>query len=89
MLHSHCEGSGIDQVDLLAALRRSKMQSHGGSNDKWTTMNFDEKSRVSSNVGSMEEDLIAQRLPGQPSEAKFKQYAGYINVDSSKGRSLF
>ncbi|WOG84650.1 hypothetical protein DCAR_0103834 [Daucus carota subsp. sativus] len=89
MLHGHCHGSQNDQVGLLAALRRSKMQSRDGSSDKWTTMMFDETSRVSSNAGTMEEDFITQGLPGQPSEAKFKQYAGYVNVDSSKGRSLF
>lgn len=91
MFHGHSYCSGKDQVGLLTALRRSKMQSHGGSNDndKWTTMIFNEESRASLIVGTMEDYLIAEGRPGQPSEAKFKQYAGYINVDSSKGRSLF
>ncbi|KAA8536173.1 hypothetical protein F0562_028651 [Nyssa sinensis] len=37
----------------------------------------------------MEDDLIEGGLPGQPSGVMFKQYAGYITVDKSKGRSLF
>ncbi|KAL3641159.1 Serine carboxypeptidase-like 42 [Castilleja foliolosa] len=34
-----------------------------------------------------EEDLVV-KLPGQPA-VKFRQYAGYVNVDVEKGRSLF
>ncbi|KAJ0493903.1 putative carboxypeptidase D [Helianthus annuus] len=39
----------------------------------------------------MEDDYIHGGLPGQPlsKESKFKQYSGYINVDSLNGRSLF
>ncbi|CAL5333693.1 unnamed protein product [Camellia sinensis] len=40
-------------------------------------------------VGKMENDEIEGGLPGQPTEVMFKQYAGYVNVDESKGRSLF
>ncbi|KAL9840562.1 Serine carboxypeptidase-like 43 [Arabidopsis thaliana] len=37
--------------------------------------------------GYPEEDLVA-RLPGQPNVG-FRQYAGYVDVDSANGRSLF
>ncbi|KAJ4896943.1 Serine carboxypeptidase-like 42 [Raphanus sativus] len=37
--------------------------------------------------GFPEEDLVV-RLPGQP-KVGFRQYAGYVNVDSKNGRSLF
>ena len=40
-------------------------------------------------LGRWEDDLINESgLPGQPSSfswSKFKQYAGYVNVDESKG----
>eukprot|EP01018_Ginkgo_biloba_P005865 Gb_20820 [translate_table: standard] len=38
--------------------------------------------------GSQESDLITA-LPGQPPNVGFKQYSGYITVDSSHGRALF
>ncbi|EOA32143.1 hypothetical protein CARUB_v10015394mg [Capsella rubella] len=37
--------------------------------------------------GYPEDDLVA-RLPGQP-KVGFRQFAGYVNVDSENGRSLF
>jgi len=37
--------------------------------------------------GYPEEDLVA-RLPGQPNVG-FRQFAGYVDVDSENGRSLF
>ncbi|KAK6115008.1 hypothetical protein DH2020_007277 [Rehmannia glutinosa] len=37
--------------------------------------------------GFPEEDLVV-KLPGQP-VVKFRQYAGYVDVDEKKGRSLF
>ncbi|GLJ25039.1 hypothetical protein SUGI_0479230 [Cryptomeria japonica] len=37
--------------------------------------------------GGPSDDLV-QRLPGQPS-VKFKQYAGYVDVDEKAGRALF
>ncbi|XP_073122275.1 serine carboxypeptidase-like 42 isoform X1 [Henckelia pumila] len=37
--------------------------------------------------GFPEEDLVV-KLPGQP-VVKFRQYAGYVDVDVTKGRSLF
>ncbi|KAF2597805.1 hypothetical protein F2Q68_00009130 [Brassica cretica] len=46
---------------------------------QWFGCNFAE--------GYPEEDLVA-RLPGQP-KVLFRQYAGYVDVDSETGRSLF
>ncbi|CAA0831665.1 Serine carboxypeptidase-like 42 [Striga hermonthica] len=40
-----------------------------------------------SGYGFPEEDLVA-RLPGQP-PATFRQFAGYVDVDVERGRSLF
>jgi len=40
-------------------------------------------------VGKMEDDLIQGGLPGQPFKSNFNQYAGYVTVDQSKGRTLF
>ncbi|CAA2976487.1 serine carboxypeptidase-like 42 [Olea europaea subsp. europaea] len=42
---------------------------------------------VGGGYGFPEEDLVV-KLPGQP-EVKFRQYAGYIDVDLKAGRSLF
>eukprot|EP01018_Ginkgo_biloba_P005911 Gb_10668 [translate_table: standard] len=39
-------------------------------------------------VHSHNADLI-EALPGQPPNVGFKQYSGYVTVDSSKGRALF
>ncbi|KAJ0246206.1 hypothetical protein HA466_0177650 [Hirschfeldia incana] len=46
---------------------------------QWFGCNFAE--------GYPEEDLVV-RLPGQP-KVLFRQYAGYVDVDSERGRSLF
>eukprot|EP01018_Ginkgo_biloba_P005762 Gb_28724 [translate_table: standard] len=37
---------------------------------------------------SQENDLI-KALPGQPTNVEFRQYSGYVTVDSSSGRGLF
>ncbi|CAA2968717.1 serine carboxypeptidase-like 42 [Olea europaea subsp. europaea] len=42
---------------------------------------------VGGSYGFPEEDLVV-KLPGQP-EVKFRQYAGYVDVDLKAGRSLF
>lgn len=42
---------------------------------------------VGGGYGFPVEDLVV-KLPGQP-EVKFRQYAGYVNVDLKAGRSLF
>ncbi|XP_011101717.1 serine carboxypeptidase-like 42 [Sesamum indicum] len=42
---------------------------------------------VGSGYGFPEEDLVT-KLPGQP-VVKFRQYAGYVDVDVKNGRSLF
>ncbi|CAI9786328.1 unnamed protein product [Fraxinus pennsylvanica] len=44
---------------------------------------------MASDLGNMAYDMIKGGLPGQPLGVKFKQYAGYVNVDEKKGRSLF
>ncbi|GER26127.1 serine carboxypeptidase, partial [Striga asiatica] len=38
--------------------------------------------------GLKEKDLV-ESLPGQPSKARFKQYAGYVTVDQKAGRAFF
>lgn len=42
---------------------------------------------VGGGYGFSEEDLVV-KLPGQP-PVKFRQYAGYVDVDVKNGRSLF
>ncbi|KAL2461928.1 Serine carboxypeptidase-like 41 [Abeliophyllum distichum] len=42
---------------------------------------------LGSGYGFLEEDLVV-KLQGQP-EVKFRQYAGYLDVDLKAGRSLF
>ncbi|KAK4378416.1 hypothetical protein RND71_000278 [Anisodus tanguticus] len=82
-----------NQASTLMSFRRSKMRSRTTSEDKtWTeenlVLNSVEEEQV--HVGNMEDDLIKGGLPGQPiSNVKFKQYAGYVNVDEKNGRSLF
>ncbi|KAK2991488.1 hypothetical protein RJ640_016523, partial [Escallonia rubra] len=92
LLNMLCNGLGhglrIDQAGSLRTLRRAKMHGGGGFGDeKWTGMGWDVKTTL--NVGKMEDDLIEKGLPGQPPGVVFKQYAGYVDVDESKGRSLF
>jgi Serine carboxypeptidase len=40
------------------------------------------------NVGGFPEEDLVVGLPGQP-KAKFRQFAGYVDVDVKSGRSLF
>ncbi|KAL2512164.1 Serine carboxypeptidase-like 40 [Abeliophyllum distichum] len=83
-------GLGTDQASSLMALRRLKMESRGMIDDeKWTEMSVNSYERMASDVGNMEYDMIKGGLPGQPLGKMFKQYAGYVNVDEKKGRSLF
>ncbi|CAH9133730.1 unnamed protein product [Cuscuta epithymum] len=35
------------------------------------------------------DDLVTDKLPGQPAEVGFKHYAGYVTVNKTNGRSLF
>nr|GLL47332.1 putative serine carboxypeptidase-like 23 isoform X2 [Ipomoea trifida] len=80
----------IDQARRIMWLRRAKMQVHHGIPVETDEPLSDEEMVSSfSDVGSMEDDLIQGGLPGQPSNVKFKQYAGYVNVDKMNGRSLF
>ncbi|KAL8156256.1 putative serine carboxypeptidase-like 23 [Apium graveolens] len=91
MLHGLNYGTAtVDEAGLLTAFRRTKMQSQGQYtvDEKWfNNMSFELEEETSTR--KMEDDLIKQGLPGQPFPVKFKQYAGYISVDKSTGRSLF
>lgn len=91
LLHglNYCTAT-IDQAGLLTAFRRAKMQSQGQYtvDEKWyNNMSFEVEEETTTR--KMEDDLIKEGLPGQPFPVKFKQYAGYISVDKSTGRSLF
>ncbi|XP_060168278.1 serine carboxypeptidase-like 26 isoform X1 [Lycium barbarum] len=82
-----------NQARTLMSWRRSKMRSRttNSEDETWSTENlvFDSVEEQQ-HVGNMEDDLIKGGLPGQPtSSVKFKQYAGYVNVDEKHGRSLF
>lgn len=91
MLHGLNYGAATtDQAGLLTAFRRNKMQSQGKYtiDEKWfDRMSFELDEETTSR--KMEDDLIKKGLPGQPFPVNFKQYAGYISVDKSTGRSLF
>ncbi|CAL5378755.1 unnamed protein product [Camellia sinensis] len=86
-------GYSVDQAGRLRALWRAKKQTQGPTlvNDKWVVPSLSvEESSSSYDVGKMEDDLIEGGLPGQClGSMMFKQYGGYVNVDSSKGQSLF
>ncbi|KAL7002789.1 hypothetical protein U1Q18_003946 [Sarracenia purpurea var. burkii] len=82
-------GSCIDQAGRLRALWRAKRLSRSPPDgDQWTARSSGGEI-VAFDGGNMEDDLIVGGLPGQPSGAVFKQYSGYVNVDESKGHSLF
>ncbi|CAL5377312.1 unnamed protein product [Camellia sinensis] len=86
-------GYSVDQAGRLRALWRAKKQTQGPTlvDDKWVVPSLSvEESSSSYDVGKMEDDLIEGGLPGQClGSMMFKQYGGYVNVDSSKGQSLF
>uniref|UniRef100_A0A5B7C9Z1 Putative serine carboxypeptidase-like 23 n=1 Tax=Davidia involucrata TaxID=16924 RepID=A0A5B7C9Z1_DAVIN len=92
LFHGHSHGSRIDQAGPLRAVRRARMraqtQSAPDGDDKWSVSSLGSEG-YSFDVGKMEDDLIEGGLPGQPSGVMFNQYAGYVTVDKSKGRSLF
>lgn len=79
-----------NQARRLMSWRRSKMRSRTTNSDEESSLVFDFDEEQVVHVGNMEDDLIKGGLPGQPtSNVKFKQYAGYVNVDEKNGRSLF
>ena len=87
-------GFGKDQASSLMSFRRAKRAARGTSADMevaFTEMSLEmeDGTKSSSDVGKMEDDLIKDGLPGQPSGVMFKQYAGYVNVDKVNGRNLF
>ncbi|XP_055815808.1 serine carboxypeptidase-like 26 isoform X2 [Solanum dulcamara] len=81
-----------NQARTLMSWRRLKIRSRTSNSTEENKLVFDsdiEEEQVV-HVGNMEDDLIKGGLPGQPkSNFKFKQYAGYVNVDEKNGRSLF
>ncbi|KAL7263800.1 hypothetical protein ACSBR1_001871 [Camellia fascicularis] len=82
-------GYPVNQAGRLRALWRDKKkqtdQNLDSSDDVWSSIG----GGGGGEVGKMENDEIKGGLPGQPTEVMFKQYAGYVNVDEFKGRSLF
>uniref|UniRef100_M1CFX6 Serine carboxypeptidase 1 n=1 Tax=Solanum tuberosum TaxID=4113 RepID=M1CFX6_SOLTU len=84
-----------NQARTLMSWRRSKIRSrmiNSYQDETWSTekLVFDSDEEEKLHVGNMEDDLIKDGLPGQPkTNVKFKQYAGYVNVDEKNGRSLF
>ncbi|CAL5333694.1 unnamed protein product [Camellia sinensis] len=83
-------GYPVDQAGRLRALWRDTKkqtdQNLDSSDDVWSSIGG---GGGGGEVGKMENDEIKGGLPGQPTEVMFKQYAGYVNVDEFKGRSLF
>ncbi|KAL1801886.1 hypothetical protein ACET3Z_030533 [Daucus carota] len=91
LLHSlgHATAT-VDQAGLLTALRRAKMQSqreHTFNENRFDNLSFEVDEENTDR--KMQDDLIKDGLPGQPFPVKFKQFAGYVSVDKSTGRSLF
>ncbi|GMP48362.1 hypothetical protein CsSME_00015740 [Camellia sinensis var. sinensis] len=82
-------GYPVDQAGRLRAFWRDTKkqtdQNLDSSDDVWSSIG----GGGGGEVGKMENDEIKGGLPGQPTEVMFKQYAGYVNVDEFKGRSLF
>lgn len=84
--------NAANQANILQELIKSKRTSAASEHDKsWEEM-FSTKSfspvSISAQHGSMKADKII-RLPGQPKDVDFDQYAGYVTVDPSHGRALF
>ncbi|KAI7734930.1 hypothetical protein M8C21_010366 [Ambrosia artemisiifolia] len=85
-------GSRANQAETLMEFRhsRNRVQVNTVIDDKMTEFGFNEM-KTDNNEKKMEDDYIHEGLPGQPLSkgSKFNQYAGYVNVDSFNGRSLF
>ncbi|XP_071715679.1 serine carboxypeptidase 24-like [Rutidosis leptorrhynchoides] len=92
MCLSQTHGLGINQAETLMAFRRSRnrAQVNAVNENKIIETSFN-CMKTDNNGRKMEDDYIKEGLPGQPlsKELMFKQYAGYANVDSLNGRSLF
>ncbi|KAM0062081.1 putative carboxypeptidase D [Helianthus debilis subsp. tardiflorus] len=89
----HIHGSRANQAETLMAFRRSRNRAQVNTvndEEKMSEMGFSEM-KTHNGGRKLEDDYIHGGLPGQPlsKASKFKQYSGYINVDSLNGRSLF
>lgn len=91
----HTHGSRANQAETLMSFRRSRTRTHtqlNTINEKQVMeTSFSEVIKTDDNGRTMEDDYIKAGLPGQPLSKglSFKQFAGYINVDSFNGRNLF
>eukprot|EP01018_Ginkgo_biloba_P005861 Gb_10864 [translate_table: standard] len=83
----------LDQRGALKKLLKAKRSHNINMNTKWSSRSYTVSSSraVESVKDQKQSDIIdlIKALPGQPSNVKFKQYGGYVTVDSSSGRALF
>ncbi|GKA21579.1 putative serine carboxypeptidase-like protein 23 [Tanacetum coccineum] len=89
-----CQPHGLraNQAETLMSFRRSKNRAQANTNiESLINEGGLNDMKTDNNGRKMEDDFMKEGLPGQPltKGLMFKQYAGYINVDSFKGRSLF
>lgn len=84
-------GSRANQAETLMSFRRSKNSAQNANIESLINEAGLNDMKTDNNGRKMEDDYMTEGLPGQPisKASMFKQYAGYINVDSFKGRSLF
>ncbi|CAI9286837.1 unnamed protein product [Lactuca saligna] len=90
----HTHGSRANQAETLMSFRHSRTRIHtqlNTINEKPVMKTSFNEVKTDDNGRTMEDDYIKAGLPGQPLSKglSFKQFAGYINVDSFNGRNLF
>ncbi|XP_047337841.1 serine carboxypeptidase 1-like [Impatiens glandulifera] len=86
-----------DQIARLMTMKIAKIFTNrtNSNQTEWDPTIWDNEEleeHISHNVGEKEDDRIIYNnlgLPGQPKTVSFKQYAGYVKVDKSKGRHMF
>ncbi|XP_068637018.1 serine carboxypeptidase 1-like [Aristolochia californica] len=79
----------IDPLDEFLKAKSSKREKYEASSMvEFATLDMYSPVYIGSQDGFMEDDKIDQ-LPGQPEGVDFDQYAGYVTVDPSHGRTLF
>lgn len=84
--------SRANQAETLMSFLRSRNRAQFNAIDEKRVSGSGFGDMKTDNNGrKMEDDNIEGGLPGQPLSKglMFRQYAGYINVDSFNGRSLF
>ncbi|MED6120324.1 hypothetical protein PIB30_019835 [Stylosanthes scabra] len=95
---SKCKAHNNQQGEYLSKLIHSKRSHHNTKNpslhnngelEEAFTTSYLPQLYVDDDHQQSKEDDKVEGLPGQPQGVDFDQYAGYVTVDSNKGRALF